>query len=245
MKTPVVAIIQARMGSERLPGKVLLDIEGQPMLERVVRRVKRARKIDKVVVATSTAAADDAVAALAETLSAGVTRGSEHDVLNRYRQAAVEHEAASIVRVSADSPFVDPDVIDATVNALIDFEADYAGNKINPSFPLGLDVEAFTREALEKTWLEAVEPYERAHVTLRMYSPESVMRMRAVTTEHDRHDWRWTVDTPEDLEFARQVFRRLGGSNDFSWIDVVKIIEAEPALAQINNHLKPKDIEAG
>lgn len=248
MLPPVVAIIQARMNSTRLPGKVLLPIEGQSMLERVVRRVQRAKSIDKVVVATTEDPADDAVAEAAEALGVHVTRGSEDDVLDRFRQAAEETGAAHIVRVSADSPFIDPDVCDMVVDAYRSSGADYASNKLEPSFPLGLDVEVFSREALEKTWSEAKEPYERAHVTLHMYAPTTgklSLVLQPVTTSPDRHDWRWTVDTPEDLEFAREAFRRIGGRNDFSWVDVVHLIDEDPALAGINSHLKPKHVTEG
>jgi spore coat polysaccharide biosynthesis protein SpsF len=244
-KRPVIAIIQARMGSERLPGKVLLDIEGQTMLERVVRRVQNAKSIDEVVVATTDRPADIVVVGEAERLGVKVVRGNEDDVLDRFRQAAVESNAETIVRVSADSPFVDPEVTDMVVDAFRSQDVDYASNKLNPSFPLGLDVEAFSRDALETTWNEATEPYERSHVTVRMYSSTSALRVLPVTTTPDRHDWRWTVDTPEDLEFARQVFRRLGGGNEFSWRDVVTLLEQNPELAAINSSIRPKPIEHG
>jgi spore coat polysaccharide biosynthesis protein SpsF (cytidylyltransferase family) len=233
------------MGSERLPGKVLLDIEGQTMLERVIRRVQRAKSIDEIVVATTERPADAAVVGEAEKAGVSVTRGSEDDVLDRFRKAAVESGAATIVRVSADSPFVDPEVTDMVVDAFMSQDVDYASNKLDPAFPLGLDVEAFSRSALESTWEEAAEPYERSHVTVRMYSSPGTLRLLPVTTTPDRHDWRWTVDTAEDLEFARQVFRRLGGRNDFSWLDVVALIEKNPELAAINSHLTPKPIEHG
>jgi spore coat polysaccharide biosynthesis protein SpsF (cytidylyltransferase family) len=236
------------MNSTRLPGKVLLPIEGASMLERVVRRVQRAKSIDKVVVATTEDPADDAVAEAAEAMGVHVTRGSEEDVLDRFRQAAEETGAAHIARVCADSPFVDPDVCDMIVDAYQSSGADYASNKLDPSFPLGLDVEVFSREALEKTWSEAKEPHERAHVTLHMYAPASgkaSLVLKPVVTTPDRHEWRWTVDTLEDLDFAREAFRRLGGRDDFSWLDVVKLIDEDPALAEINSHLKPKDVTEG
>ena len=244
-KRPVIAIIQARMGSERLPGKVLLDIEGQTMLERVVRRVQKAKSIDEVVVATTGRPADVVVVGEAKRLGVKVVRGNEDDVLARFRQAAVESGAATIVRVSADSPFVDPEVTDMVVDAFLSQDVDYASNKLSPSFPLGLDVEAFSRDALESAWKDATEPYERSHVTVRMYASESSMRLLPVTTTPDRHDWRWTVDTPEDLEFVRLVFRRLGGGNDFSWRDVVTLVEQNPELAAINSSVRPKPIEHG
>jgi spore coat polysaccharide biosynthesis protein SpsF (cytidylyltransferase family) len=233
------------MGSERLPGKVLLDIEGQTMLERVVRRVQKATSIDKVVVATTTNPLDDVTAAAARALGVQVTRGSEEDVLDRFRQAAEETGAATIVRVSGDSPFVDPEVTNMVVDAFLASDADYASNKLEPSFPLGLDVEAFSREALERAWKEAEKSYERAHVTLRIYSEPSEFKLLPVTTTPNRHYMRWTVDTEEDLRFAREIFFRLGGSNDFSWREVVELIEKEPALAEINAHLRPKDVTAG
>jgi spore coat polysaccharide biosynthesis protein SpsF (cytidylyltransferase family) len=233
------------MGSERLPGKILLDIEGQSMLERVVRRVQKSTSIDKVVVATTTETSDDEAARIAASLGVIVSRGSEDDVLDRYRQAAEETGARTIVRVSADSPFVDPEITNMVVDAFLSSDADYASNKLDPSFPLGLDVEAFSREALERAWKEAKELYERAHVTLRIYSEPSEFKLLPVTTTPNRHHMRWTVDTEEDLRFAREVFSRLGGSNDFSWREVVELIEKEPELAEINAHLRPKDVTAG
>lgn len=244
-KRPVVAIIQARMGSERLPGKVLLDIAGQTMLERVVKRVQKAKSIDRVVVATTDQAADDGIAEQASRLGVHVTRGNEEDVLDRFKQAAAETRAATIVRVSADSPFVDPEVIDMIVDAYIAADVDYASNKLQPSFPLGLDVEAFSRATLDTVAKEATRSYERAHVTLRIYSEPGQFKLLPVTTTPDRHDWRWTVDTEEDLRFAREVFSRLHGSNDFSWREVVDLIERDRALAEINAHLRPKDVTAG
>ena len=235
------------MGSERLPGKVLLDIEGQSMLERVVRRVQQSRLVAKVVVATSTNPADQVIADAAEELGVGVCRGNEDDVLDRFHDAADSYEADVIVRVSADSPFVDAAVTDAAIAAYLSAQppVDYASNKLSPTFPLGLDVEVFSREALERTWRETTESFQRAHVTLYIYENPSRFRLLPVTHERDLHSMRWTVDNPEDLEFARQVYKRLDGRNDFSWYDVVKIIEDEPELANINSHLRPKHVAEG
>ncbi len=241
----VVAIVQARMGSERLPGKVLLDIAGQSMLAHVVHRLQRASLIDRIVVATTTAEADGQIVAECEQIGVLATRGSEEDVLGRYQKAALSFDADAIVRVSADSPFVDPEVCDLVVSRFLRAEprVDYASNKIEPSFPLGLDVEVFTREALTRTAMEAVEPYERAHVTVYMYHHPDRFSLLAVQGDRDLHSWRWTVDTPEDLAFARAVFSRLGG--DFSWREAVALIEREPELAVINSHIASKDIAAG
>ncbi len=241
----VVAIVQARMGSERLPGKVLLDIAGKSMLAHVVHRLQRANLIDRVVVATTTADADEQIVAECEQISVLSIRGSEEDVLGRYQMAALAFDADAIVRVSADSPFVDPEVCDLVVSRFLAAEpaVDYASNKIEPSFPLGLDVEVFTREALTRTAMEAVEPFERAHVTVYMYQHPERFSLLAVGADRDLHSWRWTVDTAEDLAFARAVFGRLGG--DFSWHDAVALIEKDPSLAEINAHVIAKPVTDG
>lgn len=243
----VVAIVQARMGSERLPGKVLLDIAGETMLSRVVRRTARSQLIDEVVVATSTSPADDAVVSAGNALGVTVTRGSEEDVLGRYRDAASVVGADVIVRVSADSPFVDPEVCDLVLSRFMsaDPPVDYASNKLEPSFPLGLDVEAFSREALEQAAKDATAAHERSHVTLHIYSNPGKFRLLPVVSDRNLHSWRWTVDTPEDLAFAREVFGRLGGGNDFSWRDVVALIDAEPSLAEFNSHIQPRAVADG
>ena len=245
----VVAIIQARMGSERLPGKVLLDIAGETMLARVVSRVGRSRLIDEVVVATTTSPADDAVVAECERIGVRSVRGSEDDVLGRYLDAARASQADVIVRVSADSPFVDPEVCDLVVATFLgaDPQVDYASNKLEASFPLGLDAEAFSFDALERAARDAVEPYERSHVTVHMYANLERYSLLAVRSESGRnlHSWRWTVDTPEDLLFARTLYERLGGRDDFSWRDVVALIDSEPELASINSHILVKPIREG
>ena len=245
MKRPVVAIIQARMGSQRLPRKVLKDIEGQTMLERVIRRTQLASTIDQIVVATSDESEDEMVAVAAQNLGVHVTRGSEEDVLDRYRQAAIESGAATIVRISADSPLVDPEVTDMIVDALLSNDVDYASNKLEPSFPVGLDVEAFSRDALERTWRDAKESYERSHVTVRMYSSPVELRLMPVTTTPNLHHMRWTVDTREDLEFARQVFKVFDGRNDFSWREVVELLASQPLISAINSGVQAKALELG
>jgi spore coat polysaccharide biosynthesis protein SpsF (cytidylyltransferase family) len=243
----VVAIVQARMGSERLPGKVLLDIAGETMLSRVVLRLRQSKLIDEVIVATTTNPIDQAIVDEASNLGIRACRGSEEDVLGRYVDAAAFANADVIVRVSADSPFVDPEVTDAVVFAFLsaDPPVDYASNKLQPSFPLGLDVEAFSRDALLRAARDATEPYEIAHVTVYMYSRLDEFTLLPVTSERNLHPLRWTVDTPEDLRFARAVFERLGRRNDFSWKDVVSLIEREPSLAEVNSHIVAKPITAG
>ena len=217
------------------------------MLERVVRRVQRAQLIDKVVVATSTNRADDEIVVVCETLGVASTRGSEDDVLDRFRNTAAAYDATTCVRVCADSPLIDASVCDLAVGTLLESNpaADYASNKIEPSYPLGLDVEAFTRGALERAWNGARNLHERSHVTVHMYQRPGAFRLLAVRDAVNRRDWRWTVDTEEDLEFMRQVFSRLDGRNDFSYAEVVSLIDGDPSLPIINSHVRAKAVTEG
>jgi len=240
-----IAVIQARMRSTRLPDKVMKDIGGTTMLARVVRRTQRATLLKQVIVATSNALADDAIVAECKRLGVEVFRGDEEDVLDRYYQAAQHYGADPIVRITADDPLIDPEVIDKVVRAFFNAQPDFAGNNIRYTYPVGLDVDVMTFAALERTWREAAEEYQRAHVV--EYMLEHPERFRLLSVEHDGDlsDMRWTVDTPEDLAFVRAVYERLGNHNDVRWTDVLDLLEHEPHLADINRHIRPKPTEDG
>lgn len=242
-----VAIIQAHIGSSRLPGKVLMNIAGQTMLERVVRRTQRCAGLDDIVVATSTLTIDDSIAAECGKMSVPVFRGSDSDVLDRFTKAAMAHAADICVRITSDCPLIDPEVSSFIIRRF--FEAnppvDYASNKIPQSYPRGLDTEVFTREALERAWRNAGYLYQRSHVTIYIYENPDRFRLLSVTSDVDRHDWRWTVDTREDLEFVREVYDRLGKNCNFSWHDVVALLEREPMLCGINKQVVQKPIPDG
>lgn len=245
MKT--VAIIQAHLGSSRLPGKVLMDVAGKPVLQRVIERVQAFREASACMVATSTLAIDDALAAFCSRLGVAMFRGSESDVLDRFRGAADAAGADVCVRITSDCPLIDPGVSDDIIRR---FHAarppvDYASNKIPQSFPRGLDTEVFTREALERAWRRAAQPYERAHVTIHMYEHPQEFRLLSIVSDVDRADWRWTVDEGHDLEFVRRVYERLDASGLFSWHEVLALLEREPALREINAHVRQKDVRAG
>ncbi|MGE5073426.1 MAG: cytidylyltransferase domain-containing protein [Anaerolineae bacterium] len=269
MSCSVVAIIQARMASSRLPGKVLLDIAGEPMLKRVVVRTSRATCTDSVLVATTIDASDDSIAAFCDAEGIMFTRGSQFDVLDRYYQAAREFKADIVVRVTADCPAIDPDLIDKAVNALRDQAADpncaprfdFVANRLPPpfsrTFPIGLDVEVCTFAALERAWKEGHEPIHREHVMpylyegveLRKSSPElstgvSPRGFRVALLNHvpDYGSYRWTVDTPEDLEFMRQVCARFKGRDDFSWEELLQLVRREPQVAAINAAVQHKTL---
>lgn len=238
----IFAIIQARMGSQRLPGKVLADIQGEPMIARVVERTRRASCLNGVIVATTIDPTDDEVAALCQARGYAAIRGHATDVLDRYVQAARAHDVDIIVRVTGDCPLIDPAVVDRTVAAFLasDPPADYASNRIVPTYPIGLDVEVFTRQALLRAYAEATVKYQREHVTPYFYESPGRFRVVSVESGGDFGGHRWTVDTPEDLQFVREVFIRMQGREDFGWQDVLHLLDEEPELAQINAHIRQR-----
>jgi spore coat polysaccharide biosynthesis protein SpsF len=237
-----VAIIQGRMASSRLPGKILLDIAGKPMLAHVVERARRARTVDQVVVATTTQPEDDAVEAYCRQAGIDCSRGSLQDVLDRFYQAALAFKADTIVRLTADCPLLDPQVLDLTVNEFFRTGVDFGCNRLPPplkrTYPIGLDVEVCTFQALERAWKEAKKPNEREHVMPYLYDPPGRFKVLRIDYEKDYSEMRWTVDTPEDLDLVRQIFGRLTEHPDFTWLDVLALFEREPELARINAQVK-------
>ena len=267
MKPKVVAIIQGRMSSSRLPGKILADIAGQPMLTRVYVRTSRATTLDEVIFATTTDASDDPVAEYCDFSGIPHTRGNLFDVLDRYYQTALQAKADVVVRITADCPVIDPELIDNVVKAVISDQSsvDFAANRLPPpwtrTYPIGLDVEACTFKVLKKAWKEAKEPQHREHVMPFFYEGvKLITENRSLQTgtsprgfniallHHttDFGDYRWTVDTPEDLEFMREVYSRFDGRDDFTWKEVLDLVHDNPELPKINadvQHKTLKDID--
>lgn len=243
-----VAIVQAHMGSSRLPGKVMKDLAGTTMLGRVVERVRRCRRVDEVIVAMSTLPADDVLEAhCRRDLQVPLFRGSESDVLNRFLHAARAYEADICIRITSDCPLIDPGVTDEIIRRFEEAAppVDYCSNKIPQSFPRGLDSEVFSRAALERAAQLATQAYERAHVTIYMYEHPETFRLLSVTSDVDRADWRWTVDTPEDLAFVQRIYDELGPDRPFGWEEVVELLEERPELRDINRHIVQKPVTAG
>lgn len=244
----VVAIIQARMDSTRLPGKVLLDIDGQPMLAWVVERTAMAKSVDEVVIATSTEDHDDPIADFCDRCNYPYDRGSEHDVLDRYYQAAQKFHADVIVRITADCPVIDPGVIDKTVDAFFRSSppADFAANRLPPpyhrTYPIGLDTEVTHFHSLEKAWKDAVKPSHREHVMPYLYQHPRKFEILIIDAEDDYGDLRWTVDTEDDLKLIREVVRRFEGRRDFTWLEIVDLFERDPSLKKINADVDQKSI---
>ena len=241
----IIAVIQARMTSARLPGKILQAISGVPMLECVVRRVRRCEPVKKVVVATSSRAEDDPTAALCRKIGVDCFRGDENDVLDRFYRAAAEHRSDVVVRITADCPLIDAGVSGKVIRAFLDQRPDYASNTLERTYPRGLDTEVMTMPALERAWREAREPYQRAHVTPYFYRDPARFRLLSVKGDADYSRYRWTVDTPEDMAFVRAVYARFPGRDDFSWSEAVALLEREPALVEINRQVSQKPLQEG
>jgi spore coat polysaccharide biosynthesis protein SpsF len=265
-----IALIQARMSSSRLPGKVLLDIAGQPMLARVIERTRRARALDGIVVATTLDPADDPIERFCAERDYPCYRGSLQDVLDRYYQAARIFGAQVIVRITGDCPVIDPQVIDATLGIFFrEAESGFAATRLPPpwhrTIPIGLDVEVVSFASLERAWKEADQPFHREHVMPFFYegTPPDIHPMvdladgqswyvaqgislrgfKVAVLNHrpDYGDFRWTVDTADDLILLREIFNHFSGSDHFPWQDVLALFKREPDLGRINAEVRHKD----
>ena len=231
------------MGSTRLPGKVLLDLNGHSMLARVVRRTQRAKLLDEVTVACSTEPADEAIVSECRKLGVRVHRGSGSDVLSRYHGAASEFGADAVVRITSDCPLIEPEIVDRVVAEFQRSGADYASNTIDRSYPRGLDTEVFKKSALDRACKEAKEDYEHVHVTPFLYHHPELFKVVQVKQAEDLNELRWTVDTPEDFEFVSQIYRHFNGNDDFSWLDVLAYLEKNPKVSEINSHIRQKQLK--
>jgi len=238
----IIGMIQARMGSTRLPGKVLMDIAGETVLARVVKRVRLSKSIDHVEIATTVSSADDKIVDEARRLDVPIFRGSQEDVLDRYWQACHKCGAKAVVRITADCPVIDADLIDETVREFLSQRADYASNGLKPSYPRGLDVEVFTVLALDRAWKNAKKRYEREHVTPYFYEHPNLFRLASVENEVDYSHHRWTLDTPEDLKLIRAIYLHFAGQYNFRWTEILRLVEQQPALAVINAHVRQKEL---
>lgn len=221
-----VAIVQARMSSSRFPGKVLAPLAGEPMILRQLARLSGATSIDQIVVATSSDSSDDPLADTLTKAGYRVHRGSLTDVLDRFLGAAQESEADAVVRITADCPLLSPAVVDRVVEAFRESGADYASNTLDPTYPDGLDVEVVTVEALSRLTECELDSDEREHVTLGIYRrPETFQLQSVIDPDADHSDLRWTVDTPEDLEFVSWVFESLHARNpQFDYPDILELL---------------------
>ena len=240
-----VAIVQARMTSTRLPGKVLLDLGGRPMLARQLDRLKLCEMLDEIVVATTANRADDPVVDLCKEQGVRFFRGSEHDVLGRYVAAAREAGADVIARITSDCPLIDPQITDSVISELVNNSStcDYAGNSIKRTFPRGLDVEAFFFDTLMRMDRLAKTEAAREHVTLFLtYERPELFLCRNVLDNDDHSDLRWTVDTTTDVELIRKIFGGLRmESRTVLYREILAHVLARPELSSMNAHIQTWD----
>jgi spore coat polysaccharide biosynthesis protein SpsF len=238
----IVAIVQARMGSTRLPGKVLMELGGSTVLSRVLARLRRSRWIDQIVVATTCSGLDHVIDLECQRMGVACFRGSEDDVLDRFYRAAQKYHAEAVVRITADCPLTDPELVDDVIRVFRNQHADYANNTVSRTYPRGLDVEVFTYAALSQAWQEASKRYEREHVTPYFYEHPTLFRMTSANGQTDYSRYRWTLDTDEDLRLIRAIYARFRNQDDFSWLDAIAVMEKEPQLAELNGNVLQKSL---
>jgi glutamate-1-semialdehyde 2,1-aminomutase/spore coat polysaccharide biosynthesis protein SpsF len=231
----VVAIVQARMSSTRLPGKVLADVAGHPMLWHLIQRLRRSRLLSQIVVATTENPSDDVIVRLCESMGVVCFRGSESDVLDRYYQAARAMSAHTVVRITSDCPLIDPVVVDKVIQRFLDSNCDYVSNSLRYTYPNGLDTEVFSFAALERAWREATRSSDREHVT--PFLKRETLRIANVENEAPLGDLRWTVDESADLEFVRRVFVALSGHETFGMQEVLDLVKQHPEIQGLNDSI--------
>jgi spore coat polysaccharide biosynthesis protein SpsF len=238
MAPRVLAVVQARVGSTRLPGKALMSIAGRPMLAHVVERIAAAPAVERVVVATTVDSGDDALEQFCRSAGLACLRGSTEDVLDRFHAALAADPAEVVVRVTGDCPLLDPDVSGLVIAQYLSnaSRVDYASNVMPATYPDGLDTEVFSRDALERAWREARLPSEREHVTTYIRKPESGFRVLNVAHQTNLSDHRFTVDTARDLSFVREVYAALAtaGKRIFGLDEVLGLLRTRPELRALN-----------
>lgn len=245
-KPNIVGIIQARMTSSRLPGKVLIDLAGKPMLQHVAERVGRARLVDRVVIATTENDADRPIFEMADSMGVLAVGGSERDVLGRFHKAAVQAEADIAVRITGDCPLLEPALSDQVIEALIHDKADYAANNhLKRTFPRGVDTEVVTFQTLETMVREADQPYQREHVTPFVVERPERFRHTVVEAPDElrRSDLRLCVDEENDLQVVRAIFDHFGADpEDFSTVEVIRFLDERPELKALTLDVHQADV---
>jgi spore coat polysaccharide biosynthesis protein SpsF len=239
------AIIEARMTSTRLPGKILLPVMDRPLLELLIERLRRASTLDTIVVATTVNQTDDVVEDLARSLGVACFRGSEEDVLGRVLGAAGSVSAATIVEVTGDCPLIDPAIVDRVVDALRNSGSDYASNILQRTYPRGLDVQAFPTRVLKRVAELTDDPVDHEHVSLYIYEHPETFSLTSVESHLPSRfaDLRLTVDTPDDLEVVRRIFQALYPVNNaFGFDHVAALADRNPEIFALNASVDQKPV---
>ena len=241
----IVATIEARMDSSRLPGKILKEAVGRPLLELMVERVRRSKLIHEVVVATTVEPNDAATEQACKKMGVSYFRGSNEDVLERVLKAAQTHQADLIVELTGDCPLIDPAMIDHVIRFYLDRSLDYVSNCLERTFPRGTEVQVFSVKVLEDVARRTQDAADHEHVSLYIYEHPEIYKLGGVRAEppYDRTDLRLTVDTPEDYELVRKIFEKLYSANPaFTMADVIALVDREPALKELNTRIQQKPV---
>ena len=234
----IIAVIQARVGATRLPGKVLKKIEGKTVLEHVINRVKAAKNISDIVVATTVNKEDLKIVKLCASLGISIFCGSEDDVLDRYYQTARLFKADHIVRITSDCPLIDPQIIEEVIELYFQKKADYASNTMPETFPDGLDTEVFSYKTLKKAWKNAKLSSEREHVTPYIRKYPNIFKIVNLKCEYNLNDKRWTLDEPEDFKFIKIIYKNLYSEDSlFGMIKILDFLKKHPEIEELNNNI--------
>ena len=245
----IVAIIQARVGSTRLPGKVMKILHDKTILAHVISRIKDCLLLDEVVIATTTSARDDVIVAEAEKYGVKSFRGSEEDVLERYYLAAKKYNADVVVRITSDCPLFDPEILSEMLEyfkaeTIQGLPINYLSNCLNRSYPRGLDAEVFTFETLEQAFQKAQKPYEREHVTPYIYERPEIFTLHNQIWDKDFSHYRWTLDTEDDWKLIRAIYFNLYQEGEiFKTEEVINLLREKPELIKLNSHVNQKVIK--
>ena len=241
----IVATVEARMDSSRLPGKILKDILGKPSLARLVERVKQSKLIQEIIVATTTAPNDEMTVEACRRIGVKTFRGSSEDVLDRVLKAAKANQADLIVELTGDCPLLDPEIIDSVIQHYLDNSYDYVSNTLERTFPRGMDTQVFSVKVLDQVSRLTQDPADHEHVSLYIYEHPERYRLGNVPAPPDlrRPELRLTVDTEDDLRLIREIYSRLYPQNpNFSLRDMIQLLDAKPELKEINSQIKQKAV---
>tara|TARA_Y100001978_G_C23686705_1_gene432327 strand:- start:47 stop:826 length:780 start_codon:yes stop_codon:yes gene_type:complete len=234
MKRKVCAIVQARTDSTRLPNKVMLDLQGKPLILFLLERLSRSRYVDEIIVATTSKKKDDVLVKLLIDNNFKVMRGSEEDVLGRFSSVIQDSDMENFARITADCPLIDPQIVDKVIKTYFNTKSDYASNINPPTYPDGLDVEVFSRKALIKADINCKDKKKREHVTPWILE-SGLFKTANVENSINLSDFRWTVDESEDLDVIRLIIKFFNGQTNFSWKDILKIYKKHPEIYKLNN----------
>lgn len=239
----VTAIIQARMGSSRLPGKVLKEVNGKPLLLHQIERLKTCRWIDQLLIATTNDQQDNQIVEFCEKYNLAVFRGSENNVLERYYKAWEKFGGETIVRLTSDCPIIDAEIVDETIKYYLNNNFDYVSNTLERTFPRGLDTEVFSVDALKVSYNSAILERDKEHVTPYIYTNPDKFKMGSYKGQTDYSQYRWTVDTAEDFELIERLLNAyIGKENELNLITAVNLMKENPVWFEINREIEQKKI---